>query len=258
MPYIRLIHWNAAEAEERAARIRAAGYDVAFDALKGSIRELAQNPPAAIVIDLSRLPGQGRDVALALRHRKATRHLPLVFVDGEPEKVAGIKTHLPDAVFTTWSRIGASLKRVIARPPVVTTIPHSVLAGYSGTPLPKKLGIKANSVVALVDAPQGFEKALGELPEGVTLNRQASGRPNLVIWFTKSRKDFERRIERMVPLAEHGSLWIAWPKKTSQIPADLTQQLVRETAMAAGLVDFKICAIDATWSGLRFSRRKSG
>lgn len=255
---IRLIHWNAAEAEERASKLRVAGYDVDYEQLNPDvIRELRKNPPTAIVIDLTRLPSQGRDVALGIRKYKTTRYVPLVFVDGDPEKVAHIKQLLPDAVYTTWSGIHNSLKQAIAHPPRDPVVPQSVFDGYSGTPLAKKLGIKANSVVVLVDAPQDFEKTLGELPEGVKLSRQASGLRDLTIWFTKSREDLERHIERMVTLADKGGLWIVWPKKASRIVADLSQADVREVGLAAGLVDYKVCAIDATWAGLRFSRRKS-
>ncbi len=255
---IRLIHWNAVEAEERAARLRAAGYDVVCKAFgPDGLRELRQEPPAAVVIDLGRLPAQGRDVGLALRHAKATRHVPLVFVAGDPEKVARIKQHLPDSAYTTWNRIRSSLKRAIANPPADPVVPESVFAGYSGTPLPKKLGIKENSVVILAGAPQGFETTLGDLPAGVTFRRQARGRCHLLVWFTKSRKDLERRVKRMGALAGRGGLWIIWPKKASGIPTDLTQIVVRQIGLAAGLVDYKISAIDATWTGLRFTRRKS-
>jgi hypothetical protein len=110
-------------------------------------------------------------------------------------------------------------------------------------------------VVALIDAPPGFEEAMGELPEGVMLTRQLDGRPDLVVWFVRSRQELERQIERMVPLSDRGGLWIAWPKKASGFDTDLSQATVRQVALAAGLVDYKVCAIDATWSGLRFSRR---
>src|SRR5574341_1899010 len=184
MARVRLIHWKAEEAIERIAKLRAAGYEVDYgettpDALRGCLN----NPPAVFVIDLSRNPSQGRDVAMALRIHKTTRHTPLVFVEGEPEKVERIKTHLPDAVYTTWGRIRGSLKQAIAKPPASPVVPASNLAGYSGTPLPKKLGIKPNSVVALIGAPKGFEQTLGELPEGVKFKKQANGQCDLIIWF---------------------------------------------------------------------------
>lgn len=256
---IQLIHWNADEARQRAAGLKAAGYEVRHDAQIGPElrRRLRAEPPAAFVIDLTRLPSHGRDVALALRHTKATRHVPLVFAGGEAEKVARIRTSLPDAVFTEWSRIRSSLKQAIAHPPANPRVPASVLAGYSGTPLPKKLGIKPNAVVALVDAPPDFHKTLGELPEGARLENTARGRSDLTIWFTRTRKDLERRMGQMSARAADAPLWIVWPKKTSTLAGDLGEPIVRQAGLAAGLVDYKVCAVDATWSGLLFRRRRA-
>lgn len=258
MRRVRLIHWNAAEARQRAARLRAAGYDVAWGALNAtSLRELKKNPPTAVVIDLARLPMQGRDAAVAIRHYNSTRHVPVVFVDGDTEKVARVKELLPDAVYTTWGRIRSSLRRAVAHPPKAPVVHRSLLAGYSGTPLVRKLGITARSVVALVGAPRGFDRTLGSLPEGVTLSRQAHRRCDLIIWFTKTRRELEGRVGRLGALAGRGGLWIVWPKKVSGVVSDLSQGAVRRVGLAAGLVDYKVCAIDATWAGLRFSRRKS-
>jgi CheY-like chemotaxis protein len=252
-----LIHWNVDEAAERVEQLRAAGYIVSYKPPNPAmLRELRRNPPAAVAIDLSRLPSHGRDVALAIRQSKATRRVLIVFIDGDPEKVARIEELLPDAIYTSWSRIRSALRRALARPPADPLVPSSILAGYSGTPLVKKLGIKANMVVALLEAPNGFEQLLGALPEGVKLRRQARGRCDLVVWFARSRRRLERRIERLGALAGKGGLWIAWPKRSSGVQSDLTQAIVRRVGLAAGLVDYKVCAIDATWSGLRFTRRR--
>ncbi len=257
MNRVHLIHWNAAEAEERSDQLRSAGYEVVYETLDpAGLRAMREDPPSAVVIDLNRLPSQGRDMAVAIRKYRATRHVPLVFVDGDPEKVARIKELLPDAVYTTWSQIGSSLEHAITHPPAEPVVPGSTMAGYAGAPLPKKLGIKANSVVVLVGAPEGFEETLGDLPEGVALLGEASSQPDVILWFTTSRSDLERDIERMGAFAGQGGLWIAWPKKSSGIASDLSQAVVREAGLAAGLVDFKVCAIDETWSGLRFTRRK--
>lgn len=130
------------------------------------------------------------------------------------------------------------------------------MAGYSGTPLPRKLGIKPNAPVALIGAPEDFELTLDRLPEGASLHRD--GRPaDLSLWFVTSRSQLEGGIEAMSARAEGGGLWIAWPKKASGVSTDLSESVVRETGLAAGLVDFKICAIDRVWSGLRFSRRNA-
>jgi hypothetical protein len=258
MHRVRLIHWKRVEAEEKINKLRAAGYDVEYDDPDMTVlRKMRNNPPDAVIVDLSRLPSQGRDIGLAIRNYKSTRHVPLVFVDGIPEKVARTRKLLPDAQFTTWPRIRGCLKRAIAHPPTDPVVPHSVMAGYSDTPLVKKLGIKENSVVTLVGAPQGFEETLGRLPDGVRFRRRSRGPGDLTIWFTRSRKDLERLVERMVDRAEGGGLWIVWPKKTSPIASDLTQKDVRRIGLSAGLVDFKVCAVDETWSGLRFTVRKS-
>jgi hypothetical protein len=260
MRRICLIHWKAEEAEEKIAKLRAAGYEVDCPEMKpGALRDWRNNPPAAFVIDLSRMPSQGRDVAIALRVYKTTRNTPMVFVDGEPEKVERIKVNLPDAVYTSWSRIRGSLKTAIAKPPANPVAPASNLAGYSGTPLPKKLGIKPNSTVALVGAPKDFEKTLGEMPEGVKLKKRTDGACDLIIWFVRMRAELYDRINEMGELtgdAGASGLWIVWPKQASGVASDMTQNVVRETGLASGLVDYKVCAIDATWSGLKFARRK--
>ncbi|MCK5574079.1 MAG: DUF3052 family protein [Bacteroidetes bacterium] len=127
---------------------------------------------------------------------------------------------------------------------------------YSETPLVKKLGIKPDSVVFLKNAPKGFERKVGTLPRGARLQRQSAGKRDLSIWFTTSRKDLGRGIRTTAKQIGDGGLWIVWPKKTSGVSSDLTQTVVRKVGLAAGLVDFKVCAVDTTWSGLRFVRRK--
>ncbi len=257
MGYVRLIHWKGEEIEERAERIRRAGYEVVSELLNpAQVRELRDDPPLAMVIDLSRLPSQGRDLGLNIRMYKATRHVPLVFVDGAPEKVARIKELLPDAAYTSWSQIGASLKDAIAHPPAEPVVPDSVMAPFRGTPLPKKLGMKADSVLALVNAPEGFEEILGDLPEDVVLHHDVCAPAELTLWFTRSREELESRIEGLTASAEKGGLWIMWPKKSSGVATDLSQNVVREVGLGAGLVDFKVCSVDETWSGLRFTRRQ--
>ena len=253
-----LVHWNAEEAVEKIAKLRAAGYEVDYGEMdQAMLRGWRDNPPAAFVIDLSRMPTQGRDVAMALRIHKSSRNTPLVFVEGEPEKVERVKSALPDAVYTSWSRIRASLKAAIAKPPASPVVPASNLAGYSGTPLPKKLGIKPNSTLALIGAPKDFEKTLGELPEGVKMKKRADGACDLIIWFVRMRAELYDRIKEMGEQTGAGGIWIAWPKQASGLASDMTQNVVRETGLASGLVDYKVCAIDATWSGLKFARRKA-
>lgn len=139
-----------------------------------------------------------------------------------------------------------------ARTPAKAAAP----AGYSGTPLPKKLMIRDGNIVALVDAPDGFEKTLGALPTGAVLRRSARGSREVTIWFVQTRRDLERRIAGTAKAVGDGKLWLAWPKKASGVVTDVTEDVVRKVGLANGLVDYKVCAIDATWSGLLFARRR--
>lgn len=133
-------------------------------------------------------------------------------------------------------------------------------AGYSGTPLPKKLGIGPGAVVALVSAPSSFD--LPGLPEGSKIRRGARGRHDLVVWFVDSRPQLELEIHRIAGFAAGVPLWIAWRKKTrgaaarSRPTSGPSEGDVREAGLAAGLVDTKVCAIDGEWSGLRFTARR--
>lgn len=259
MKRVQLVHWNASEGLERAKQLRSARYRVDFETVTPALlKKLRNDPPDAVVVDLSRMPSGGRDVGVALRTYKSTRQLPLVFVGGDPDKVAGVKRSLPDAVFTSWDRMSGALKQAIARPPSDPVVPDHALAGYSGTPLPKKLGIKSGTRVALVGAPRDFENVLGEIPEGARLSRQTRDHPDLVIWFVKKRSELEGRIDRMAALAGAGSMWIAWPKQASKMASDVTGNDVRSVGLAAGLVDYKVCAIDENWSGLLFTGRRKG
>jgi len=132
---------------------------------------------------------------------------------------------------------------------------RGAVAGYSGTPLAKKLGIKAGGRVAIVSAPDGFAEAL-RLPPRSQLRTQARGRVDVVVFFVTRRAELVRRFPAMQRcLEDHGGLWIAWPKRASGVPTDLSDQTVRELGLAHGLVDNKVAAIDTTWSGLRFVSR---
>jgi hypothetical protein len=126
-------------------------------------------------------------------------------------------------------------------------------SGYSGTPLPRKLGIKPGHRVALLGAPDDFESAtLGELPDGVRVARRAGGKADVIVSFHTARAGLERRLPALRAMMEpDAGLWIAWPKRTSKVPTDITEDVLREVALPTGLVDNKVCAVDATWSGLR-------
>ncbi len=130
------------------------------------------------------------------------------------------------------------------------------MAGYSGTPLPKKLFIKEGARVALVGAPQGFESVLGELPAGAEFVPASRRGLDVVLLFARSRDELVKRFETCAArIKPDGSLWVAWPKKASKVETDLDEGYVREHGLDVGLVDVKVCAVDETWSGLRFVHR---
>jgi hypothetical protein len=131
-------------------------------------------------------------------------------------------------------------------------------AGYSGTPLVRKLGITPGARIALIGAPAGFDQTLGGLDPTVAVRRVARGPLDVILAFFRDASALERRLPALqAALAPAGGLWLAWPKRASGISTDLGERLVREFGLAAGLVDNKICAIDETWSGLRFVYRLS-
>ena len=127
------------------------------------------------------------------------------------------------------------------------------MAGYSGTPLAKKLGIKEDSRVAAINAPAEFPPLLDD----IDLQRQLRGKFDVIVFFTKQRADLEKRLDALTKaMKPNAGLWVAWPKKASKVATDMTEDVVREVALPTGLVDNKVCAIDDTWSGLRLVIRK--
>ncbi|OGU59004.1 MAG: hypothetical protein A2V66_16375, partial [Ignavibacteria bacterium RBG_13_36_8] len=123
--------------------------------------------------------------------------------------------------------------------------------------LVKKLGIKPNSTLMLIHTPKDFEKTLGNIPKGVSISKNSKAKSDLIIWFAKSKNEVEKRIRQISnSLTEKGSVWVAWQKKTSEVKTDLNQTIVRKIGLDSGIVDYKICSIDKTWSALLFTRRK--
>ncbi|WP_321476083.1 hypothetical protein [uncultured Paludibaculum sp.] len=256
MARITLVHWNADEAAARLRQLEAAGHQAVHWA-PSSGDDIKRLPAAdLVVIDLSRIPSRGRDVGTFLRRGKATRSIPLLFLDGDPEKVERVRAVLPDAAYGAWTQAGSVVKRVLkAAMPAKLAVPDA-MAGYSGTPLVKKLIIRENDVVALIDAPGGMDEKIAPLPPNVRVMTEWGRPADVILLFCRSRLDLETQFTHASnALGKKGRLWLAWPKKTSGLQSDLTEPFVREYGLAQGFVDYKICAIDATWSGLCFARR---
>jgi hypothetical protein len=250
MARIRLLHWKQEECAPRAERLRALGYDVdATKLMSASMKEFRENPPDAVVIDLGRLPSHGREVGVFLRGSKSTRLIPLIFVEGDPEKLTKIKEALPDARYTTYAKIGPVLEDVLANPPKEVFVPKL----REPVPLNKKLGLKEGQTVGLINAPKGFESVI----PGAETKRNPKVKVPLTLWFVETKRELEIALPKMRGRADDGGIWVIWPKTTKTVKPDINGNTVREIALTVGLVDFKICAVDDTWSGMRFAVRRA-
>jgi CheY-like chemotaxis protein len=214
-------------------------------------RAIQRNVPDIAVIDLSRLPSHGREIAVWLRGRKATRHIPLIFVDGEPEKVLRIRELLPDAVFTDLAGLPKALKR--AKSVSSPVVPPQMMDRFQGRTAAEKLGIRAGSTAGVVDAPRDYLTVLGAMPEGVECTEDPAAPCGVTLWFIHDPEPFLEALSRMRAIASRTKLWVLWRKGSQN---GITQNFVRETAIGAGLVDYKICSVDGRWSAIAFARKK--
>jgi hypothetical protein len=256
---VRLVCWNADRARERAAALESAGFEVDSTPLNpaGLIGYFRQHTPGVILIDLDRLPSHGREVGIALRQSKVTRPIPLVYAGGAPEKVARVRSELPDAFYCAWGRVDNALREALRHRPADPVQPPSHMERYTGAALPAKLGIKEGLEISLLGAPDEFEQQLGELPEGAKLSNRLTRTAGLALWFVRSRRELESETPYLAArLPEGCALWIVHPKQSGRYKVDFNQNDVRAAALASGLVDFKVCSVDTDWSGLKLARRK--
>jgi CheY-like chemotaxis protein len=253
---VRLVHWNEDEGLERRKQLEALGFEALFDFGDGLfvIRQIKSTLPDAVVIDLSRMPSHGREVAHSLRNTKYSRHIPIVFVDGEPEKVKKTKQLIPDAIYTTWARIKPALTKAIARPLANPVVPDHNLAW--GKPTVDKLGVKPRFKVALLASPKGFVDTLKPWPAKVTFTARSDANVDLFMAFSRTARELQAHLITMQGVTGKQTLWLLWPKKASGVKSDIDGNLVRTSGLAAGWVDFKVCSVDDTWSGLGFKRRR--
>jgi hypothetical protein len=130
------------------------------------------------------------------------------------------------------------------------------VAGYSQRSLPEKLGIKPGSQVVALGAPQSYASMLGRLPQGVRIHARLAATTQFIHRFARRREELQTDFPRLSrAITDDGILWISWPKKTSGVDTDLTENIIRDLGLAEGLVDVKVCAVDEVWSGLKFVRR---
>jgi len=247
VPRVFVIHYEPAEAALLADRLRREGFDAESCTRPGTaaLRAIRDNPPDAILIDLFRLPSYGRAIGALLREQKSTRAIPLVFLEGDPEKAARTRQVLPDAGYAPLARIGAALRRAIAKPPADPVQPQIHVS------LLEKLKITAESSVALVNPPEGFA-----LPPPARLARKTAS-ADVVLTFVRTAPALGRELPKIAktvgPDCRH---WIIWPKKKAAGAGALTMITIGHMCHTYGLVGYKICAVDQTWSAMAVARKK--
>jgi hypothetical protein len=242
VPRVRIVHWKPPLAGPLIEAVRAAGHEAEYDAVRGNetTKLIRANPPDAIVLDLNCLPSHSRDTAAYLRGTRYARHIPMIFVGGEAEKVEGVRRLMPDAVYTTLKRLPAAIRKACARPVENPVRPPGMMERYGSRTVAEKLGIKAGSMVALMDPPRDYAAALGKLPADVELIEEPEEALAVTLWFVRDPSALDVALRGMRGLASRTKLWIVWLKGKGA----LTDRLVREMANGADLVDYKICAVN--------------
>lgn len=262
MPRVRLLHWNAAEAARYLALLRNLKYRVDYQEQFESalMKQWRKSPPDAFVIDLSRLPSHGREIAVALRQSPSTRPVPIVFCGGAEDKVSGVRRLLHDAAYCTFENLPASLKGALEerslhplKPPVK---PPAMMERYAGRTAAQKLGITGSSTVSLIDPPPNVHSVLGELPAGAEVLADTAGRAAVTLVFVHRPDLLASTLSSLRSRAVQTKLWLLWRKGGSAARGDITERLVRETGLDLGLVDYKICSVDSTWTAMLFARKK--
>jgi hypothetical protein len=193
-------------------------------------------------------------VAAEIRASKSMRQIPIVFVDGDPDKVEAIRKNLPDAVYTSRASLLSALKRV--KPLLDPVVPPRMMNRTDRTAA-EKLGIKAGARVALIDPPGDYLRALGKLPKDVSLEEDPEEALPLTLWFVREPDTYLAGLAGMRRCARSSRIWIIYPKQQArQRTSGLTQGLIREAALAVGLVDYKVCSVNEVWTGLLFTLKK--
>jgi hypothetical protein len=261
MALIFVVHWNRPEANELVKCLQDAGHRVRLE----DWHVLRHEPADAVIISLDRSPARGRVVGVYLRQLKRTRHLPLVYLGGAPEKVERIRRSLPDAYYAGVADAVAAVEKALRETPLMQAAPvvPKGMIDYQ-SPLTKKLSIKEGMRVAAIGAPPEFEEILGDLPEGAQVVARMAG-ADLVIWFVRSVQELEAGLDTFSLRTAPGRLWVAWPKKAtkgapprarSRAQSDLTQNLVRDLIAPRGLGMAKICSIDSTWTAMLLGQKR--
>ncbi len=253
MPRALVIHFDLDEARVLAGRVRRDGFDADVYPVRGmsGIGRIRESPPDVVVIDLMRMPSYGRAFGVLLREQKSTRRIPLVFIQGDPEKTRLVRMLLPDAVFTTISRLRESLEKALKKPPAEPVIPDPGRLPAAG-----KLRIREGSTVCLLHAPANFRTRLDPLPARVRF-QTAPEDADITLLFVKSAAQLGKELSALTGSLERGRvLWVVWPKRASGVSTDVTMPRIIEYCTSLGLSPNKLCAVDQIWSAIGIAPRK--
>jgi CheY-like chemotaxis protein len=251
LPRVLIVQFNPAESSTLAARVEREGFTPEPYVQRGTkgFRYLKTAPPDAILIDLTSMPFYGRWMGSQFRSSKPLRSIPLVFLEGDPEKTAVARRQFPDATFTSWNKIAAQLRKAIANP-----LSQPVSPDIYDSPLVTKLRIRQGTAVALLNAPEDF--SIGTLPEKVRIVRRL-GDTSVILNFVRSAAILSRDFPKLAAAVEPGrTLWICWPKRSSKQSTDLTMPRIREMCQPYNLTDTKVVSLNAKWSAMALSRRR--
>lgn len=181
----------------------------------------------------------------------------MVFAGGVEEKVAVAREELPDAFFAPWKNAVPAIRKALKAPRADPLKPRPYMERDAGSGLARKLGLQSGVSCALLSAPEGFEETIDGLPEDFAFQSKISANTKLVVWFVRTSAEMVFAAERAsLHMPAGASVWIIYPKRSGSLRCDFVATDVREAALALGLVDYKICAVDKDWTGMKFARRK--
>ena len=215
-----------------------------------------ESPPDVFVVDLSRLPSHGREIAIALRQSPKTREVPILFFGGPVEKVTRIRSELPDAIYCSGPDLCPGVSTALATRGATPVRPAGTMERYSARTAAQKLGIQQGSIVALVDAPRQVAVILSPLPPDVELVETPVRNAAVTLCFVAKLPHLESSLSNLRSQAKSTKLWVVWPKGGSAARGDITSDAARETGKALGLVDYKICSVNAAWSAMLFAYKR--
>jgi CheY-like chemotaxis protein len=257
MAFVQVIHWKPEEAGELVEACHAAGFEAECNPSPDGTsvtRLFRARVPDAVVIDLNRLPSHGREVGVWLRQTKKTRHVPIVYVDGEPDKVERIRSMLPDATFTTAARVRAALKSAVRAGVSAPSVPPPAIERFGGRSAAQKIGIKPEMRVGVIDPAADYEALLGALPDGVELIEDPAKPQPLTLWFVHSFDGLMNSLDAMRRLAPRTHLWVVWRKGGNR---EVTFYSILTAGSEVGLALSKLCAVNTQWSAVWLVPRRA-